>query len=230
MDHLHPINRVFRKKERNKNTQRPLAHSANEVKPVKAQSTEDVLKHSRQPTCYLFRTLFSLERTGGEWSRFWKNGYLYPSIISGKKSTFTLVLNQCRIFATWLMAAGQIHWFPFAPLLEQNKVWFTFRINTVRGLFSDMIFSPMNWVSYSVTLFWHELVSDSTGLRVQSHKIVPTSDTSHKSLYSDYQPFCTTWWQIQGFHNPLLKFNNSLEHSTAHRTQNNTLPSITILL
>ena len=68
-------------------------------------------------------------------------------IISGKKSTFTLVLNQCFIFATWLMAAGQTHWFPFAPLLEQKKVWSTFRINVETCLF-----------------LWHDLLSHELGV------------------------------------------------------------------
>lgn len=60
----------------------------------------------------------------------------YVIRVSGKKSTFTLVLNQCFIFATSLMAAaGQNHGFPFAPVLEQKNVWFTFSVNIVRCLF-----------------------------------------------------------------------------------------------
>lgn len=52
MDHLHSINWVFKKKERSKQKHlKPLAHSANEVKPVLFTCPEeDLLKHSCQLT------------------------------------------------------------------------------------------------------------------------------------------------------------------------------------
>lgn len=117
--------------------------------------------------------------------------------------------------ATWIMAAGsQNHWFPLDPLPEQKNVWFTFRVNMARCLFSDIV-----RVSYCAVLFWHylEIAWDCIGLRVQSHKTAPMSDpvtsprtqTTHTSVW-----LCN---RSKGSRNPLLKFGNSFEWLTEIR-------------
>ena len=127
--------------------------------------TQRPFKTFYQPTAYLFWLLFSLESVGSkglsksikrEVGQFWKASSYIIYFSEVKKSTFTLVLNQCFLYATLVNGCWCSKTLvSIRSSARAEKCLVSIQDKHSELSFSDITFSDSNWVAFHAILFQH---------------------------------------------------------------------------